>query len=226
VEPGAAFRGRRLPWTEPLDAAPPAVRLPRPPDVLLVDNYDSFVHNLARYLRELGARTRVVRNDAVDVDEILRRRPTHVVLSPGPKTPREAGISNDVVAALGRETPILGVCLGHQCIGAVYGGVVGRAERAMHGKASLVFHRGRGVLRGIPSPFLAARYHSLVVEPGTVPGELEVIAATAEGEVMAVAHRRHPVTGVQFHPESVLTEHGYRILANFLEASARDPAAR
>jgi anthranilate synthase/aminodeoxychorismate synthase-like glutamine amidotransferase len=218
VEP-AALRGRRLPWIEPLDAAPPAARTTRRPDVLLVDNYDSFVHNLARYLRELGARTRVVRNDGVAVDAILRERPTHVVLSPGPKTPREAGISNEVVEALGRDTPILGVCLGHQCIGAVYGGVVGRARRAMHGKASLVFHEGRGILRGIPSPFLAARYHSLVVDPGTVPEELEVIATTADGEVMAVAHRVHPVTGVQFHPESVLTEHGYRILANFLETS-------
>ena len=197
-------------------------------DVLLIDNYDSFVHNLARYIRELGARTRVVRNDAIDVETVARLAPTHIVLSPGPCTPREAGISNAVIAALGATTPILGVCLGHQCIGEVYGGLVTRAPRPMHGKTSLVFHEARGIFRGLPSPFVAARYHSLVVEPGSVPPDLEVLATTAEGDVMAFAHRRHPVVGVQFHPESVLTEHGYRILANFLscEVPEPEPAAR
>jgi anthranilate synthase/aminodeoxychorismate synthase-like glutamine amidotransferase len=191
--------------------------------VLLVDNYDSFVHNLARYVRELGARTRVVRNDAIDVAEIERIAPTHIILSPGPCTPNEAGVSNDVIARLGQTIPVLGVCLGHQCIGAVYGGLVTRAPQPMHGKTSLVFHEGRGIFGGVPSPFLAARYHSLVVDPESVPPALEVLARTAEGDVMAVAHRTHPVVGVQFHPESVLTEHGYRILANFLGCGAPRP---
>ncbi len=192
-------------------------------DVLLVDNYDSFVHNLARYVRELGARTRVVRNDAIDVAEIERAAPTHIILSPGPCTPNEAGVSNDVIAELGETIPVLGVCLGHQCIGAVYGGLVTRAPHPMHGKTSPVFHEGRGIFAGVPSPFLAARYHSLVVDPESVPPVLEVLARTAEGDVMAVAHRTHPVVGVQFHPESVLTEHGYRILANFLGCGAPRP---
>lgn len=193
------------------------------PRVVLIDNYDSFVHNLGRYLRELGAETVVVRNDAVDVAGVRGLAPTHVVLSPGPCTPREAGISKAVVRELGPELPVLGVCLGHQCIGDVYGGLVTRAPRAMHGKTSLVFHSGQGVLRGLPSPFAAARYHSLVVEPDSVPPELEVLATTAEGDVMALAHRFHPVTGVQFHPESVLTEHGYRLLANFLGTAVPEP---
>jgi anthranilate synthase/aminodeoxychorismate synthase-like glutamine amidotransferase len=192
-------------------------------DVLLIDNYDSFVHNLARYVRELGARTRVVRNDEVDVETIVRDAPSHIIISPGPCTPNEAGISNEVIAALGETTPILGVCLGHQCIGAVYGGLVTRAPRPMHGKTSLVFHEGRGILGGIPSPFAAARYHSLVVDPQSVPPELEILATTSEGDVMALAHRRLPVMGVQFHPESVLTEHGYRILANFLRCEVPEP---
>ena len=195
----------------------------RIPDVLLVDNYDSFVHNLARYVRELGATTTVVRNDAIDVGEIARARPTHVILSPGPCTPNEAGVSNEVIAVLGATIPVLGVCLGHQCIGAVYGGLVTRAPHPMHGKSSLVFHEGGGIFQGIPSPFQAARYHSLVIDPESVPPALEVLARTAEGDVMAVAHRSHPVVGVQFHPESVLTEHGYRILANFLGYGASLP---
>jgi anthranilate synthase/aminodeoxychorismate synthase-like glutamine amidotransferase len=192
-------------------------------DVLLIDNYDSFVHNLARYLRELGASTRVVRNDEVDVDAVARAAPTHIVLSPGPCTPREAGISTSVIAKLGPVIPILGVCLGHQCIGDVYGGLVARGPHPTHGKASLVFHEGRGIFRDVPSPFSAARYHSLVVDPGSIPAELEVLATTADGEVMALAHRKHPVVGVQFHPESVLTEHGYRMLANFLGCEVPDP---
>jgi anthranilate synthase/aminodeoxychorismate synthase-like glutamine amidotransferase len=204
-------------------AARPASGAPGAPDVLLIDNYDSFVHNLARYVRELGARTRVVRNDAIDVETIVREAPTHVILSPGPCTPNEAGVSNDVIAELGPTTPILGVCLGHQCIGAVYGGLVTRAPRPMHGKTSLVFHEGQGIFRDVPSPFLAARYHSLVVDPESVPPELEVMARTSDGDVMAVAHRAHPVVGVQFHPESVLTEHGYLLLANFLGLEAPRP---
>jgi anthranilate synthase/aminodeoxychorismate synthase-like glutamine amidotransferase len=196
--------------------------------VLLIDNYDSFVHNLARYVRELGARTSVVRNDAVDVEAIAREAPTHVILSPGPCTPNEAGVSNEVIAELGETTPILGVCLGHQCIGAVYGGLVTRSPRPMHGKTSLVFHEGSEIFEGVPSPFAAARYHSLVVDPQSVPPELEILATTADGDVMALAHRNHPVVGVQFHPESVLTEHGYRILANFLgcELPEPEPSAR
>jgi anthranilate synthase/aminodeoxychorismate synthase-like glutamine amidotransferase len=192
-------------------------------NVLLIDNYDSFVYNLARYLRELGATTRVVRNDAIDLPTIAREHPSHIVLSPGPCTPREAGISNEVIAAFGESTPILGVCLGHQCIGEVYGGLVVRGPRPTHGKASLIFHEGRGIFREIPSPFSAARYHSLVVDPASVPEELEVLARTDEGEIMALGHRTHPVVGVQFHPESVLTEHGYRILANFLGCELPEP---
>ena len=201
---------------------------PRRPRVLVIDNYDSFVHNLARYVRELGGEARVVRNDAIDVAGIAREDPTHLLISPGPCTPREAGVSNAAIAALGPRIPILGVCLGHQCIGAAYGGLVTRAPRPMHGKTSLVYHDGRDLFRGLPSPFLAARYHSLVVDPQCVPPELEVLATTAEGDVMAVRHRRHPVVGVQFHPESVLTEHGYRLLANFLglEVPEPEPAAR
>ncbi|MBA2565202.1 MAG: aminodeoxychorismate/anthranilate synthase component II [Gemmatimonadetes bacterium] len=192
-------------------------------DVLLIDNYDSFVHNLARYLRELGARTTVVRNDAIDAAGVARAAPTHLVLSPGPCTPREAGVSNEIVRALGAVTPILGVCLGHQCIGDVYGGIVTRSARPMHGKSSPVYHEGRAIFRGIPSPFAAARYHSLVVDASRVPADLEVIATTAEGDVMALAHRTHPVIGVQFHPESVLTEHGFRLLANFLGCPVPEP---
>ncbi|MFN2433605.1 MAG: aminodeoxychorismate/anthranilate synthase component II [Gemmatimonadota bacterium] len=192
------------------------------PRVLIVDNYDSFVHNLARYLRELGAETRVVRNDAA-VEDLAREDPTHVLLSPGPCTPAESGVSNLAVRAFEARVPVLGVCLGHQCIGAVYGGLVTRSPRPMHGKTSLVFHEGGGVFRGLPSPFTAARYHSLVVDPASVPDELEVLATTADGDVMALAHRRHPVTGVQFHPESVLTQHGYRLLANFLGTALPQP---
>ena len=208
-------------WLEPGSA--PDSRLVSRLDVLLIDNYDSFVHNLARYVRELGATARVVRNDAVDVATIAREAPTHILISPGPCTPNEAGVSNEVIAVLGETTPILGVCLGHQCIGAVYGGLVTRAPRPMHGKSSLIFHEGRGIFHGIPSPFTAARYHSLAVDPDCVPADLEVLATTAEGEVMALAHRSHPVVGVQFHPESVLTEHGYRLLANFLGSAVPEP---
>jgi anthranilate synthase/aminodeoxychorismate synthase-like glutamine amidotransferase len=184
--------------------------------VLLIDNYDSFVHNLARYFRELGEETVVARNDRITLDGVAELRPSHIVISPGPCTPQEAGISNSVVLELGGRTPILGVCLGHQCIGAAFGGAVVRAERAVHGKASAIHHSGSGIFAGIPSPFRAARYHSLGLPQDTIPAALEVVAVTEWDEVMAVRHRSAPIWGVQFHPESVLTEHGHALLRNFL----------
>jgi len=188
--------------------------------ILLIDNYDSFVYNLARYVRELGADPVVRRHDAVSCDEIAALGPTHIIISPGPRTPSEAGVSTEVVRRLGSVTPILGVCLGHQCIGAAYGGQVVRAARPMHGKTSRITHDGTGVFAGIPSPFLATRYHSLVLQRDSLPRDLDVMATADDGEIMAVRHRTHPVVGVQFHPESVLTEYGYRMLANFLELGA------
>jgi anthranilate synthase/aminodeoxychorismate synthase-like glutamine amidotransferase len=196
--------------------------------ILLIDNYDSFVYNLARYVRELGFEPVVRRHDAITLDGVEELAPTHIVISPGPRSPTEAGISTAVVRRFGPSTPILGVCLGHQCIGAAYGGAVVRARRPMHGKTSLIHHDGTGVFAGLPSPFRATRYHSLVVDPESVPPELRVTAWVDGGEegreVMAVEHREHPVTGVQFHPESALTEHGYRILDRFLRGRDSDPA--
>ncbi|WP_374688987.1 aminodeoxychorismate/anthranilate synthase component II [Promineifilum sp.] len=183
--------------------------------VLVIDNYDSFTYNLVQYLGELGAEPCVYRNDQVTLDEIAALRPARIVISPGPGTPDDGGISNDVIRALGPTTPVLGVCLGHQCIGQVYGGVVTRAPRLMHGKTSSVYHNGHGLFNGVPSPFTATRYHSLIVEE-PLPEALQVTAFTRDGEVMALQHREHPVVGVQFHPESILTEHGRRILQNFL----------
>ncbi len=182
--------------------------------ILLIDNYDSFVHNLARYVGVLGRDRRVVRNDAVTIDEISAFAPQAIIISPGPCTPNEAGISLDVVRQLGARAPILGVCLGHQCVGQVYGGEVKRAQRPVHGSTSLIHHNGERLFEGLPNPLRAARYHSLIVE---LPkdSELDVTATSDNGEIMAVAHRRHPVFGVQFHPESVLTEHGHAQLANF-----------
>ncbi|MCZ6608224.1 MAG: aminodeoxychorismate/anthranilate synthase component II [Alphaproteobacteria bacterium] len=182
--------------------------------ILLIDNYDSFVHNLARYVGELGRERRVVRNDAITIDEISAAQPQAIIISPGPCTPNEAGISIDVVRQLGARTPILGVCLGHQCVGQVYGGEVKRAQRPVHGSTSLIHHNGESLFEGLPNPLQAARYHSLIVE---LPddSELDVTATSENGEIMAVAHRRHPVFGLQFHPESVLTEHGHAQLANF-----------
>lgn len=182
--------------------------------ILLIDNYDSFVHNLARYVGELGRDRRVVRNDAITIDEISAAEPQAIIISPGPCTPNEAGISIDVVRRLGARAPILGVCLGHQCVGQVYGGEVKRAQRPVHGSTSLIHHNGESLFEGLPNPLQAARYHSLIVE---LPddSELDVTATSENGEIMAVAHRRHPVFGVQFHPESVLTEHGHAQLANF-----------
>ena len=183
--------------------------------VLVIDNYDSFTYNLVQYLGELGADVRVFRNDQITLEEIAALKPDHIVISPGPGDPSEGGISNDVIRSFGPTTPVLGVCLGHQCIGQVYGGVVSRAPRLMHGKTSAVYHNGHGLFNGIPSPFTATRYHSLIVEE-PLPEGLAVTAFTRDGEVMGVQHRDYPVVGVQFHPESILTEHGKRILQNFL----------
>jgi anthranilate synthase/aminodeoxychorismate synthase-like glutamine amidotransferase len=188
--------------------------------VLLIDNYDSFVHNLARYVRELGETTAVYRNDAITLAEITALAPTHIIVSPGPCTPLEAGISNEVIVGLGPRVPILGVCLGHQCLGAAMGGQVVRAGRPRHGKTSPIHHDGEGIFAGLPSPFPATRYHSLLVAREGLPACLEVVATTLEGEIMAMRHRSLPLWGVQFHPESVLTEHGYALLRNFLGLSA------
>jgi anthranilate synthase/aminodeoxychorismate synthase-like glutamine amidotransferase len=184
--------------------------------ILLLDNYDSFVHNLARYLRELGEEVEVRRNDAVTVAEARGMGPSHLVVSPGPCTPTEAGVANELIAALAEDVPVLGVCLGHQCVGEVYGGKIVRAERPMHGKSSQVHHDGTDLFTGVPSPFRAVRYHSLVVDPSSVPDSLEVTARTERGEIMALRHRERPVWGVQFHPEAILTEHGHGLLANFV----------
>ena len=191
--------------------------------ILLIDNYDSFVYNLARYVRELGHEPEVVRHDAVTLEDVERLAPSHIVISPGPCSPAEAGISTELVRHFGARVPILGVCLGHQCIGAAYGGEIVRAGRPMHGKTSLVHHDGTGVFAGLPSPFRATRYHSLVIAPESVPDALRVTAWADDGdtrEIMAVEHREHPVTGVQFHPESALTEHGYRMLDRFIRGEA------
>jgi anthranilate synthase/aminodeoxychorismate synthase-like glutamine amidotransferase len=184
--------------------------------VLLIDNYDSFTYNLYQYLCELGATVTVVRNDAITIDEVRALAPDFIVISPGPGVPREAGISVDLVRALGSATPMLGVCLGHQAIAEAYGGVVARAPELMHGKASRVLHDGRGIFEGLPSPFSAIRYHSLCAAPESVPETLEVTARSESGVIMGLRHREYPVFGVQFHPESILTEHGKDLLRNFL----------
>jgi anthranilate synthase component 2 len=186
--------------------------------ILVIDNYDSFTYNLVQYLGELGAELRVVRNDAVSVDEVIAMRPERVVISPGPGTPDDAGISLDVIRRLGATTPILGVCLGHQSIGQAYGATVARARTQMHGKTSQIRHDDAGVFAGLSNPFTATRYHSLAVLKETVTPELEVTAWSEDGEIMGVRHRHHPVEGVQFHPESILTVEGKKLLANFLKA--------
>jgi anthranilate synthase/aminodeoxychorismate synthase-like glutamine amidotransferase len=193
--------------------------------ILLIDNYDSFVYNLARYVRELGEEPVVRRHDAVDVDQILGLRPSHIIISPGPCSPKEAGISTEAVRRLGSRVPILGVCLGHQCIGAAYGGEIVRAGLPMHGKISRIHHSGAGLFSGLPNPFRATRYHSLVIAPGSIPASLRVTATSDDGEIMAVQHVEYPVYGVQFHPESVLTEHGYRLLDHFLHGVPTTPRA-
>ena len=185
--------------------------------ILLIDNYDSFTYNLYQYLSELGADVRVERNDETSLEEIDALAPEKIVVSPGPRTPEKAGISNDVVRHFGPTVPTLGVCLGHQCIGYAYGGTVGYAGEIMHGKTSLIRHNGKGVLRGIPDPFEAIRYHSLAVYREDLPDELEVTAWTDGGIIMGVRHKTHPVEGIQFHPESIMTKVGKDILRNFLE---------
>ena len=188
--------------------------------ILVIDNYDSFVHNLARYVRELGFATEVVRSDALSVDQVAARRPSHIVISPGPCTPNEAGVSVPLVRRLGPEIPILGVCLGHQCIGQAFGGQIVRARRPMHGMASRIAHDGEGLFAGLPDPLVGGRYHSLVVEAADLPEELVVTARSEDGEIMGVRHREHPIEGLQFHPESVLTEHGHDLLRAFLGAQS------
>jgi anthranilate synthase/aminodeoxychorismate synthase-like glutamine amidotransferase len=185
--------------------------------ILLIDNYDSFVRNLARYVRELGAEQIVRRNDEVTISQIEALQPSHIILSPGPCSPAEAGISTAVVQRFGSRIPVLGVCLGHQCIGAAYGAQVVRAGRPVHGRTSFVEHDGSTIFEGIPSPFRATRYHSLAILRQSLPECLRVIAsATDDGEIMAVAHREYPVVGVQFHPESAATEYGYQLLNRFV----------
>ncbi len=185
--------------------------------ILLIDNYDSFTYNLYQYLCELGAQVTVVRNDKVTLEEIEAMRPAGIVVSPGPSSPREAGISNDIIRHFGPRTPILGVCLGHQCIGYAYGGRVDRAGEVMHGKVSMVHHDGKGVFQGLPNPFQAVRYHSLAIMRPELPHCLEVTAWTDKGIIMGVRHREHPVEGIQFHPESIMTPVGKDLLRNFLD---------
>ena len=185
--------------------------------ILVLDNYDSFTYNLVQYFGELGADLRVVRNDRITVAEIETLAPERIIVSPGPCTPSEAGMSSEVIKTFGPRLPILGVCLGHQCIGEVYGGDVVRADRLMHGKTSPIIHHGQGVFKDLPSPFEATRYHSLIVKRDTLPDVLEITAETAEGEIMGLRHKTLRVHGVQFHPESILTTEGKRLLKNFLE---------
>ncbi len=187
--------------------------------LLLIDNYDSFTYNLFQYLSELGEEVRVVRNDKTTLEEIAGMNPRRLVISPGPSTPLHAGISNDAIRHFGSSLPILGVCLGHQCVGYSYGGEIGQAREIMHGKSSLIHHTGEGVLTGLPNPFSAIRYHSLVVSREGLPDCLEVTAWTDDGEIMGIRHRHYPVEGIQFHPESFMTEAGKDLLRNFLQLS-------
>jgi anthranilate synthase/aminodeoxychorismate synthase-like glutamine amidotransferase len=196
------------------------------PRVLLIDNYDSFTYNLYQYLCELGASVTVVRNDAISVDEAQAMDPDFVVISPGPGVPRDAGVSVELIRRLGPTVPVLGVCLGHQAIAEAFGGVVTRAPELMHGKASMIFHDGSGVFAGLPSPFSAIRYHSLCAAPESIPDCLDVTARTDSGVIMALRHREYPVHGVQFHPESILTEYGKELLANFLDVAPKTVGAR
>jgi len=191
--------------------------------LLVVDNYDSFTYNLVQYLGELGEQLEVRRNDKTTVAEIEQLAPEAIVISPGPCTPKEAGISNDAVRSFSGRVPLLGVCLGHQCIGEVFGGVVNRADRLMHGKVSLISHTGDGLFEGIENPFEATRYHSLIVRKETLPEALIVTAWTDQDEVMGLRHREHPTFGVQFHPESILTRPGMQLLRNFLSIARQSP---
>lgn len=185
--------------------------------MLIIDNYDSFTYNLVQYFGELGADLVVKRNDQVTLDEVAEMHPDRICISPGPGTPLDAGVSNDLILKFGPSTPILGVCLGHQCIGHVFGGEVVRADRIMHGKTSPIVHEGDGVFRTLPNPFEATRYHSLIVRRESLPPELEITAETAQGEIMGLRHRRYPIQGVQFHPESIMTDMGKQLLLNFLK---------
>lgn len=186
--------------------------------ILVIDNYDSFTYNLVQQMGEMGAELCVVRNDQLTLNDVKAMNPAKIVISPGPGDPDDGGISLEIIREMGAQTPILGVCLGHQCIGQAYGGVVTRAGRLMHGKTSMVYHKQDALFSGIPSPFEATRYHSLIVEEGSLPDSLSVIAFTDAGEIMGVRHKEHPVVGVQFHPESFLTTYGPRILKNFMES--------
>ena len=189
--------------------------------LLMIDNYDSFTYNLYQYLAELGAEVVTVRNDKITLEDIEAMDPQGIIISPGPSTPLEAGISNDVIRRFGPTLPTLGVCLGHQCVGHVYGAKVDRAGEIRHGKTSMIHHDGKGVLAGLPSPFEAIRYHSLVVYPETLPDFLEISAWTEDGLVMGLRHKEHPVEGVQFHPESIMTPQGKPLLQNFLDMVER-----
>jgi anthranilate synthase component 2 len=189
--------------------------------LLMIDNYDSFTYNLVQYLGELGEDVAVYRNDEITLEDISAMRPERIVVSPGPCTPNEAGVSVPLIRRFAGEIPILGVCLGHQSIGQAYGGNIVHARKVMHGKTSAIEHESHGVFRGLPQPFQATRYHSLVIERDSLPECLEVTAWTDDGEIMGVKHKTQAVEGVQFHPESILTEHGHRLLRNFLEGSAR-----
>ena len=185
--------------------------------ILMIDNYDSFTYNLVQYLGELGQEVAVYRNDQITTDEIARLAPAKIVISPGPCTPTEAGVSVDTITRFAGKIPILGVCLGHQSIGQAFGGRIVRAKELMHGKTSAIHHRGQGVFAGLPSPFTATRYHSLVIERETLPDCLEITAWTDDQEIMGVRHKEYAVEGVQFHPESILTEHGHAMLKNFID---------
>ncbi len=185
--------------------------------IVMIDNYDSFTYNLVQYLGEMGQELVVFRNDRVTLEEVKKLRPDRIVISPGPGSPKDAGVSNEIIREMGPKTPVLGVCLGHQCIGAVFGGKVERNFRLMHGKTSPIHHDGKGLFRGLPNPFEATRYHSLVVRKEGFPAALKVTARTKEGEIMGLQHRRFPIYGVQFHPESILTASGKHLLKNFLK---------
>lgn len=193
--------------------------------ILVIDNYDSFTYNIVQQLGEFGCDIEVRRNDEITLDAIRALNPTHIVISPGPGTPDDGGVSLDVLRVFGPTTPILGVCLGHQCIGQAYGGVVHRAGRLMHGKTSEIHHDNDGIFKGLPNPFTATRYHSLIVEDTTLPDVLTVTATTDQGEIMGLRHKEYPVFGVQFHPESILTVHGPQLLKNFLEVRVPETVA-
>ncbi len=184
--------------------------------LVMIDNYDSFTYNLVQYFGELGADIKVFRNDKVSLDEIKRVKPSHIVISPGPGRPQDAGISKDVIFEFYKQLPILGVCLGHQAIAEVFGAKIIRAKILMHGKTSAIYHNGKGIFNGIPSPFEATRYHSLIISPTTMPSVFTVTAKTKDKEIMGIKHKKYPLFGVQFHPESILTSKGYDILNNFL----------